>query len=504
MKKSIVTLFGIALALTLGACNDSFAPESEQTLSTMTRSTAETLYLSQDETYDLGEATDGLYAAAPRTTYTAQGTMQVHFTVTMPTDVELTGISLRSGGQYLSGRLAWDGSTLSAADETAHTMRFLNFVNTSSRRNTKLSEGEKIRFTVTLPATTYRAGELTLRIHATGAKNMEANINEPVSEGSNLALAPSVTAQNNWISALKDETYLSQLSIPGTHDAATGDGTTLSIGKTQELSLQEQWDLGIRLFDLRPGYKRVRKGFFKWGYELHIYHGIVETKTSFKEAIATLTTNLKNNPDEFAIVVMRFESDSPLYNDRATWNNLMASFLTSSDFPAEYRAELKQGMTVGDLRGKLLILARDSYADAPSTGGFVTGWSHSESGSTNGRIYNSTAQIGLNIQDYYEVEDSSVKQHIVASMVELATANRDADRWTINHASGYSGLTNYKQNAEQTNPYLHGYIINYPSCTGMVLMDYAGVEQSGSYSMYGKLLPQAIIDCNFRLKGAER
>ena len=92
----------------------------------------------------------------------------------------------------------------------------------------------------------------------------------------------------------------------------------------------------------------------------------------------------------------------------------------------------------------------------------------------------------------------------VAAMVDLSTANRDADRWTINHVSGYSGLTNYKQNAEQINPYLYGYIINSPSCTGIVMMDYAGVAQSGSYGMYGKLLPQAIIDSNFRLKGASK
>lgn len=502
MKKSIITAFGMACALLLGACQDSFDYEAEPRLATATRSAVETLYLPQDATYDLGEAVNGIYTTTPR--MAVQGVITARFLVTIPADLEMTGISLRSTGKLLSGRLYWDGTTATAADETAHTVRFMNFVNSSSRRNTQIGEGEQMHVEVALPATSFEAGELTLRIHATGSKSIEAVINEPVTANSTIALTPTVKAQNNWISALSDETYLSQLSIPGTHDAATGDGTTLSIGKTQDLSLQEQWDLGIRVFDLRPGYKRVRKGFFKWGYELHIYHGIIETKTSFKAAIATLTNNLKQNPEEFAIVVMRFESDSPLYNDRSTWNELMASFLTSSDFPAEYRAELKQGMTVGDLRGKLLILARDSYADTPSTGGFVSGWSHSVAGSTNGRIYNQTANIALNIQDYYEVEDSTAKQHSVAAMVDLSTANRDADRWTINHVSGYSGLTNYKQNAEQINPYLYGYIINSPSCTGIVMMDYAGVAQSGSYGMYGKLLPQAIIDSNFRLKGASK
>lgn len=504
MKKFIFSSLVTALAFSLAACSEKIDSTVEENSQVGTRAVAETLYLEQDRDYDLGEAENGIYTPTPRTTYASESVMHINCSLTVPTDLEMTGVSLRSSGKLLSGRLLCDGETISAADESAHTMLFCNFINSVSRRNTSLSAGTKLNFQVALPATTYPAGELTLRLHATGATMIECTINEEVSANCTLDLTPNVTTTNNWISALNDNTYLSQLSIPGTHDAATGDGTTLSIGKTQDLTLQEQWDLGIRVFDLRPGYKRVSKGFFKWGYELHIYHGIVETKTSFKEAIQTLTNNLKNNPGEFAIVIMRFENDSPIYNKRATWNELMSSFLASSDFPTAYRANFKADMTVGDLRGKLLILSRDSYADTPSTGAFVSGWSHDSAGSTGGSIYNSAASVGLNIQDYYEVDDSSVKQQSVASLVDLATANRAADRWTINHVSGYSGLTNYKQNAEAINPYLYGYIINYPSCTGIVMMDYAGVAASGSYEMYGTLLPQAIIDSNFRLKGAAK
>ena len=58
-------------------------------------------------------------------------------------------------------------------------------------------------------------------------------------------------AQNNWMASLPDNVYISQILIPGAHDAATS-GMTLSINKTQSKTISEQWDAGVRAFDLRP------------------------------------------------------------------------------------------------------------------------------------------------------------------------------------------------------------------------------------------------------------
>ena len=266
---------------------------------------------------------------------------------------------------------------------------------------------------------------------------------------------------NNWITALPDNAYASQLSIPGTHDAATGDGTTFSLGKTQSLTLQEQWNMGIRVFDLRPGYKKVRKGLFKYVNELHIYHGIVETRTSFKAAVKVLSDNLAANPGEFAIILMRFENDSPLYNKRDVWNSLMSSFLTSSDFPAERRVDFRPDLTVGELRGKILVLSRDAYASAPSTGAFVSGWSHSESGTTNALISGKNASATLQLQDYYSVENKEAKIASIKNYVDMASA-AEPGVWTINHTSGYTGTigsdSSIKQNAENNNVALYDYL----------------------------------------------
>lgn len=346
---------------------------------------------------------------------------------------------------------------------------------------------------------------------ALAAVSCEKTLDEQVIDIAPETRALTKAGGNNWITALPDNAYASQLSIPGTHDAATGDGTTFSLGKTQSLTLQEQWDMGIRVFDLRPGYKKVRKGLFKYVNELHIYHGIVETRTSFKEAVKVLSDNLAANPGEFAIILMRFENDSPLYNKRDIWNSLMSSFLTSSDFPAERRVDFRADLTVGELRGKILVLSRDAYASAPSTGAFVSGWSHSVDGTTNAVISGRNASATLQLQDYYSVENKEAKIASIKNYVDLASA-AEPGVWTINHTSGYTGTigsdSSIKQNAENNNVALYDYLTDSSrsaGSTGIILLDHAGVRSSGSYDIYGDLLPQAIIDNNFafqlRLKG---
>ena len=346
---------------------------------------------------------------------------------------------------------------------------------------------------------------------ALAAVSCEKTLDEQVIDIAPETRALTKDSGNNWITALPDNAYASQLSIPGTHDAATGDGTTFSLGKTQSLTLQEQWNMGIRVFDLRPGYKKVRKGFFKYENELHIYHGIVETRTSFKDAVKVLSDNLAANPGEFAIIVMRFENDSPLYNKRDVWNSLMSSFLTSSDFPAERRVDYRPDLTVGELRGKILVLSRDAYASAPSTGAFVSGWSHSVDGTTNAVISGRNASATLQLQDYYSVENKEAKIASIKNYVDLASA-AEPGVWTINHTSGYTGTigsdSSIKQNAENNNVALYDYLTDSSrsaGSTGIILLDHAGVRSSGSYDIYGDLLPQAIIDNNFafqlRLKG---
>lgn len=69
----------------------------------------------------------------------------------------------------------------------------------------------------------------------------------------------SVQAKNNWMEDLEDSRLVTSLSLPGAHDAATGEGwmgiaeiTGDLAAKAQDLTVAEQWNAGVRVFDIRP------------------------------------------------------------------------------------------------------------------------------------------------------------------------------------------------------------------------------------------------------------
>lgn len=505
MRAKILLITGAALAIAAVSCTETILPvttsDATSAKNLSTRSSALVSEFNHNPLYNIGDQGLDLIGSVP------VAAIELNLSLTVPAKGTYTGVSIRSlKGIALSG-------TFSVADNGYATpcagndkIQFAEFVSADGKKSHDLGANQTLNLTVYLPGADYAAGDLVVRLHATGSKTYDAPITKAISLGAtnNVSLSFSSKQGNNWATILPDNTYVSQLSIPGTHDAATGDGTTFSLGKTQGLTLDEQWDMGIRAFDLRPGYKRVRTGWFKYENKLHIYHGIVSTNTSFEDAIKTLSDKLAANPGEFAVVVMRFENDSPFYNDRNVWNNLMSKFLVSSSFPASRRVDFKPDLTLGEIRGKILVLSRDAYADSPATGAFVSGWSHGENGSTSGRITGKGGTATLNIQDYYDVSDSNIKISTIKSFADKAALNTTASVWTINHTSGYIGSgvdSGYKNNASKSNAALYDYLCGDEKPagpSGIIVMDHVGYRKTGSYTVYGDLLPQAIIDNNYR------
>lgn len=78
------------------------------------------------------------------------------------------------------------------------------------------------------------------------------------------------------------------------------------------------WNPGVRF---QTGLPQRACRMFKYKNELHVYHGFIPTKTSFKAAVQTLMNKIDKNPSEFAVVIMQFENGSPFYKDRSVWNS---------------------------------------------------------------------------------------------------------------------------------------------------------------------------------------
>lgn len=326
--------------------------------------------------------------------------------------------------------------------------------------------------------------------------------------GCHVSLVARTYDTSAWMARLSNERPAATLSIPGTHDAATGEGLYFfsAFGVTQALSLSEQWDCGIRAFDLRPAVSDTM---------LHIYHGKLRTKISFAQALDTLLCKLAQHPTEFAIVLIREESDSENETEKALWPSAIGKTIKElGDKAAIFTPET----TVGDLRGKILFLSRTAYSGTEK-GASINGWSHSKNGTTNGEIksYDDGSVARLQVQDFYaptSEEKRRDKQNAILKFLSLSD-NAPSRVWSINFLSGYStkflGCVSiatthgYKQNAASIHPWVVEHLSkNDYKHLGIIFMDFAGTDKvcgglwhSGNYAVQGKKLLKAIIDTNF-------
>jgi len=327
---------------------------------------------------------------------------------------------------------------------------------------------------------------------------------------------------DNWMSRLPDNAYVSTLSIPGTHDSGTGNGFVSTVigafgntyARTQDISLEEQWNRGIRAFDLRPA---VMDDY------INVNHGIMPTKLHFDTALYTLRDLLRQNPSEFAVIHLLHASEGD--EKEGVYPERLLELLGRDDLK-DFFVAFKPTLKVKDMRGKILLLSRDQYADSP-IGGFLKNWSGSEEWywETQGQIAgpdNATAKLYM--QDYSDTHNEGgidIKVAAIKKMLDFSTkhaTNSASDIvWVYNFASAYSKMKRlyiplivdeyisssdgYRDNAAHTHAAILDYLadINYkPGPTGIILMDYAGVDESNGYNTRGLELTNKLIANNFR------
>lgn len=318
--------------------------------------------------------------------------------------------------------------------------------------------------------------------------------------------ATSAISATDWMADINDGAYVCQLSIPGSHDSATGHGFTGFLGglvgpsmaTTQDLTITQQWEAGIRAFDLRPG---VLDG------SLEIYHGVCQTKLSFASALETICTLLDEHPTEFAVILMRHENDAD--NNDTSWSSLMAE-TTAAPQVASHLMPFSSRLTVEQARGKIIMLSRDIFTN--DNLGRISGWSHSPefADQCSASIRCGRTSTRLFVQDFYECTadgDTTRKLRAIQTMLDSSAkthlAPDEIPHLTVNHTSGYTRSASTDGNRElaaHTNTTLAATLRDndfIPGPTGIVLMDFAGSDTSGNYEVNGLSLTNAIIDNNY-------
>lgn len=412
-----------------------------------------------------------------------------------------------------------------------------------------LKAGHTLTLTAFLPPIPINAqNQIKVRVHATGETTQEITLGGTTDKnGQTMNFNPSCKGSlsfgwfsttkngNNWITPLDDNIYVSQLSIPGAHDSCSK-GADASAGRTQELSIDDQLLMGIRAFDLRPTTPNIGGEDSGHNAQLPIYHGVTFCNIRLDEVFAKFNAFLTQNPGEFIIGIVRWESEGDAHwglwshsgeKNPKTFNASMRNFINNSSyFPQNRKADFKKDITVGEMRGKILLIVRPNiytdagyYADNAYLGTtFISDW-HSGSESVEQGVYfhnvsGSNAPVIGNavVQDYYHDQDHDKKIRLIKEELQLSAQSHTNPNykftWFINHCSGYEGVTAletnaYPKNARDINLPIYNYIAGQEKTvgsTGIMLLDFVGARESHGLTVYGDLLPQTIINNNYKYR----
>lgn len=155
----------------------------------------------------------------------------------------------------------------------------------------------------------------------------------------------------NVISLLKDETYISQLNIIGTHDSATAYVDMENTARCQAKTIEEQLKIGVRLLDIRLS---------KSADNFYLVHALADCycdenkkkRMTFDEVLTLCKDFLNRNPQEFLILSVK--------QDRG--------IMSKGFFPRFYDRYIKGDEafwylggsvpTVGECKGKIVLMRR--------------------------------------------------------------------------------------------------------------------------------------------------
>lgn len=265
-----------------------------------------------------------------------------------------------------------------------------------------------------------KASELT---DGFGSRNLLAMSN-PASL-SNLSM-------NNWMKAIPDQTNITELSIPGTHNSAakidpTALGATIeNVSKCQDLTITDQLETGVRFLDIRCRLDESDN--------LTIHHGIVYQELNFNDVLMSCYRFLENNPSETIIMSVKEE-----YSKKAvSFENKFGSAINQDLNRWDLSPELS---SLGSMRGKIKLLRR--FTATTVKGIDATKWDD-----------NGTFSVGNNIkiQDEYKRHIGSEKWTSVKNMLDEAKAKPDNKLLYINYASATKDVDAIVKDFTSTNP----------------------------------------------------
>ncbi|MGJ1388573.1 phosphatidylinositol-specific phospholipase C [Sphingobacterium spiritivorum] len=234
---------------------------------------------------------------------------------------------------------------------------------------------------------------------------------------SSASVAQVLPEGTNWMSFIQGERKLSALSIPGTHDAGARYEPVSGTAKTQNLTIAEQLNAGVRFLD-------VRCRFVDDNFAIH--HGPVYQHLNFDDVLQSCKSFLQAHPSETIIMSVK-EEHTPSGNSM-TFEERFIKYTDAYSGLFRLEADIP---SLQQARGKIVLLRRFSSAQALGIQAY-NGWSDN----TSFTIQNQEST--LQVQDAYQVSSNTYKWNAIHTLLNTSK-NTDPASGTLflNFSSGY-------------------------------------------------------------------
>ena len=154
-------------------------------------------------------------------------------------------------------------------------------------------------------------------------------------------------SSKNWMSDIKDNINLKDLTIPGTHDSGADYGcpdySYSKYGKCQDMTISQQLEAGVRYLDIRLKYNKNED-------KLRIQHGKCYQEDHFGKVLSDIKNFFTKNPTEAIIMRIKDEDDD---TDAAIFTNRFNQYIRN------YSNIIYNGTDIpnlGTARGKIIIV----------------------------------------------------------------------------------------------------------------------------------------------------
>jgi 1-phosphatidylinositol phosphodiesterase len=199
-----------------------------------------------------------------------------------------------------------------------------------------------------------------------------------------------------WMSRLEDSRGIWDIMIPGTHDSGALLEPLPGLAKTQELTIAEQLDAGVRFLDLRA---RIVDDQF-W-----LYHGAIDQDQAFDDVFDTMYAFLDANPTE--VIIASLKEETAPSNATKAFDTIFAEYVAKSPEHWDLRTRLTH---LGEVRGRIMLVRRFSSTMSP-LGIDASPWQD------NATFRIDNGETKLLVQDHYAVDNNDDKWSAIQSVL---------------------------------------------------------------------------------------